>query len=1076
MLIKPFITTSNKTYTYKSPDAVWSIETSTTFDPVTADAKASYFSSAVNAQGVMNNTKGEGQAYIQFGKNHNGKIVRPIIYVDGIDFNSGTDIIHDSALGGTETSKSNIIRYGGTGWDVFVLGVEPSITAPGETEAFQKYPEHFEKMYNEGYDVIFLDFKEGATYMQKNAEVLIELINQINGVSTQNHPERKKVTSNGILYENVVVGASMGGQVAKYALAKMEYAEHTANGPSHCSKMYVSFDSQHKGAIIPIGIQGAAWFANQTCTNTSLWSSLNQPAARQLLIEHLSNAVAKEEVSIRFIPTSDFPGAVSTNELGVVTLEADKGKLRDKFLQDLQTFSPNGMGYPTTTNNIAIANGNSTGKIPMTFGKFAPLINTHLIVPTVFAGSFRPLHFRVNASDGISSGSSFCETDFGCSGQNLRVLNVTSAYFGGMIPNGSLCLGKLPNKYQVGFVLKHPDFTTVKPSYDNAPGSYRRDLNTLHEILVDSAKEQGGNAVDLTNNWTQQTCFSPTLSCLDVIGKSATNETDLNMNIDAAYKSGTAKTPFDSYYAPHAEKTLQHVEIDDEIMNYVNQQLALYNEEPLIIAAKSLTKIYNFGLFKKRIPTMNIGKDGELFVNRNAKTAFLNETEAANNKYTCYITGCGGAIVSVNPDGKFVLGNDATAKDMSGIVYVNPKSILRLNGGNMTLLRASVLIVDAYGKAELNNGKVDLRGTSTVQVANKGVLSIKGTTSINMYDNSQIIVEQGGRLIIENDIVFNMLSQSARIVIKNGGTLEVNGAIKVNGDGFIEFEQGNIVDVKVPALKLTGSGKNKRFIQIDNNATLKTENVSLYINLGAITYAKNASIVVKNAPYVHINYVTANGGNDNGVAFNLLQCNGNIDVNNSDFNDLDRGFLIQNKQTGTFGSDYNTFSYCTLGISSVGGGGNYILSQNTTFLHNGIGCELRNQSGIIELWSTIFRYNNFGLYLSQNSQTVRVVSCTFGENHRVGILTEGIPSLVVSSGTLYKHNNDAFAQAENFTVEIPPYNPPTASCFGEEPCFAIYNADNSNIILTDGSLFKDNNYGVYKAEPSVNMILLLSAL
>jgi tetrahydromethanopterin S-methyltransferase subunit B len=316
--------------TYKSPDAIWNIETPVAYNPVDAGAKASHFSNNLITNGVMLSTKGVGRAYIRFGKNHDNKIIRPIIYVDGIDFSTSSDIVHDALLGGTETSESNIVRYGSTGWDVFAMGTEPSESIPDETEAFRKYPEHFDKMYEEGYDIIFLDFKEGATYMQKNAEVLIELLNQINGTSTVSgqYPNRKKVAaSDGTLYENIVVGASMGGQVSKYALAKMEYNERTNNGPSHCTKLYVSFDSQHKGAVVPLGIQGAAWYASSSCSNTSLWSKLNQPASRQLLVEHLSNLVGTNEITVKYSIISD-AGTLNPNDFPNISLPADNGILR----------------------------------------------------------------------------------------------------------------------------------------------------------------------------------------------------------------------------------------------------------------------------------------------------------------------------------------------------------------------------------------------------------------------------------------------------------------------------------------------------------------------------------------------------------------------------------------------------------------------------------------------------------------------------------------------------------------------------------------------------------------------------
>ncbi|NJN77073.1 MAG: putative lipase [Saprospiraceae bacterium] len=60
-----------------------------------------------------------------------------------------------------------------------------------------------------GYDVIILNFDDATNYIQSNAFLLIELINQINNSKISNE-------------ELTIIGHGMGGVVARYALAYME--------------------------------------------------------------------------------------------------------------------------------------------------------------------------------------------------------------------------------------------------------------------------------------------------------------------------------------------------------------------------------------------------------------------------------------------------------------------------------------------------------------------------------------------------------------------------------------------------------------------------------------------------------------------------------------------------------------------------------------------------------------------------------------------------------------------------------------------------------------------------------------
>jgi hypothetical protein len=87
------------------------------------------------------------------------------------------------------------------------------------------------------YDVVYLDYTNGLDDIKRNAKLFQEVIEYVNANKVGGQP-------------NVVLGISMGGLVARYALRKME-----TENKEHDTWKYISMDSPHKGANIPIGAQ-----------------------------------------------------------------------------------------------------------------------------------------------------------------------------------------------------------------------------------------------------------------------------------------------------------------------------------------------------------------------------------------------------------------------------------------------------------------------------------------------------------------------------------------------------------------------------------------------------------------------------------------------------------------------------------------------------------------------------------------------------------------------------------------------------------------------------------------------------
>ena len=121
-----------------------------------------------------------------------------------------------------------------------------------------------EELQKNGYDVIIVNHHKyisngkeidgGSDYIQRNAYVLISLIRHIKSIQQGT----TKMT---------IIGPSMGGLISRYALAYMEkkLAETGDNTKwNHNTRLWVSFDSPHQGANIPIGVQkGIQYFAEE---------------------------------------------------------------------------------------------------------------------------------------------------------------------------------------------------------------------------------------------------------------------------------------------------------------------------------------------------------------------------------------------------------------------------------------------------------------------------------------------------------------------------------------------------------------------------------------------------------------------------------------------------------------------------------------------------------------------------------------------------------------------------------------------------------------------------------------------
>jgi hypothetical protein len=201
----------------------------------------------------------------------------------------------------------------------------------------------------EDYDIVILnspvytnsggfEIDGGSDYIERNAMLLVDLIDIIN-----THPD--KVGNE----ENVIIGPSMGGLISRYALNYME-----SESIDHNTRLWLSFDSPHHGANVPIGFQHLfnylgygldTWVGDFSLESLRpvVDGMLKSSAARQMLTDQFEPHLANGEIA-EFNPNLTLPIAHS---------------FKDIFYNSLNSLTTS--GFPEDLRKISVINGSGEG-------------------------------------------------------------------------------------------------------------------------------------------------------------------------------------------------------------------------------------------------------------------------------------------------------------------------------------------------------------------------------------------------------------------------------------------------------------------------------------------------------------------------------------------------------------------------------------------------------------------------------------------------------------------------------------------------------------------------------------------
>ncbi|PQV51600.1 putative secreted protein (Por secretion system target) [Jejuia pallidilutea] len=398
-----------------------------------------------------------------------------------------------------------------------------------------------EAIEDEDYDLVFIDFVNGTDFIQRNALVVEAVIDTVNA----------RKTAAGSTEQNVVLGMSMGGLIARYALRDMEIKSET-----HDTKLYISHDAPHQGANVPLAYQAMVrHLVGEQISIPVFFSIFN------INVADISDHIPELEEGLALLQT---PAA---QQMLVYQLEGTGDGVSVDNSTLFHTFSTglSNMGYPTQGNirNIAIANGSECGT-PLGFDAYGTLVdvNETIDLPKVVSHMVLPLLNITNPLKYLSSVFSF-DTDIKAQ-FNLRALPNQQSQ---QIYKGKIFI----RKEVLGFIIIHEDLIdeeTVNSSssmlpLDNAGGG-------VYNIDTFVTLPPEVNAFVLEREFN----FIPTFSSLDIgSGTQTINAGDLAKAYSPLSPPPALKnTPFHNFFTNDITSE-QHIQFTLNNGNWLMDEL-----------------------------------------------------------------------------------------------------------------------------------------------------------------------------------------------------------------------------------------------------------------------------------------------------------------------------------------------------------------------------------------------------------------------------------------------------------------------------------------------------------------------
>ncbi len=719
-----------------------------------------------------------------------GVFDKPFVFVEGIDF--GND--HSTTRNGT------------FGWNAFSSG-----SAAGQYAMLQLMPYWIDTLQQHGYDLVLIDFYDGARDIKENAALVEKVINLCNAYKSTNE-------------SLVVAGASMGGLISRYALRNMEI-----QNKSHCTRLYISLDAPHLGAYIPLSLQAAIYFMapHSSEAQNFVYDKLQRPAAQQLLFYQWG------------APNSLQP----TNFLS--------------FQSELHQ-----MGLPRNCRNIAIANGNKNG-VGLLSNNSEPLLTESCNATNVVSGDeFRLKLFPLPGSNEYieNTGTHRVIAD-------LKLSEVDTDFFGVSITQYSskpmISLSAKPYDYSCGgyssSIKEFVDAINETASFNNACGTINSDQFELYHNFVPTT-----SALQCSNNNPFTAINADEVPFDNWYAPSGNNQPHSGINY------GNLAFIAEEVFAdelPNGHSVFRMNLENGSNFNFGKSGLQVLpsaiienNSSVSIGALGESNSSLNSIVFPGDDINIETGIDcgiGSIDIQDGGSLRIGDATGTVNAKLlvqeTTTINLQNNGLLIVQPNGQLILESNSTLNMLGGTLQIEGKLVL-LPGAKIVFSSGDFIINHSNASLEFRGGQLELNEHSALTVqAHLGAFDI-----YSYWNETDIIFKSGS----EMEIIGNQ-SENTILRIHEGAMLNEAG-----NANYIRFENGKI-EIHESATLLSYQRTLFKNIEIigSENARCQVDYNSLsFLN----SYSNNCRInsnygklSAKNSEFVNNNPISVRYGNYN---------------------------------------------------------------------------------------------------------------------------------------------------------------------------------------------------------------------
>jgi hypothetical protein len=695
--------------TMKETGIKFQVETKSLINPDTSPWQVN---SSFEIDTLVGNNLVKGNAYTLMSTD--GVFDKPFVFVEGIDF--GNDHLPT--------------RNGTFGWDAFSSGA-----STGQYAMLELMPYWIDTLQQHGYDLVLVDFYDGARDIRENAALVEKVITLCNSHKNSEH-------------SIVVAGASMGGLISRYALRNMELQ----NKP-HCTRLYISLDAPHLGAYIPMSLQSALYFMApySSAAHSFVYDKLERPAAQQLLFYQWG----------------------ASNQLQPANFLSFQSEL-------------NAMGLPQNCRNIAIANGNKNG-IGLSSNISEPLLTESCNASNLIGGDeFRLKFFPLPGSNDYVENTSTHRVI-----ADLKLTEVDTDFLSLSISQYSsrpkISVNALPFDYSCGgyssSIKDFVDAINETASFNSACGTINNDQFELYHNFVPTTSALHCNVnepftaindVEIPfDNWYAPSGNNQPHSGInyanlaflaqEVFADELPNgHSVFRVNVENGASFNFGKTGLQVLPSTIIENnSVVSIGALGESNSSLNSIVFPGDEvsiETGIDCGSGSVDIQENGI-------LQIG-DASGLVNA---TLRLQETTTVNLKTN--------GTLLVYPHGQLILERNSTLNMLGGSLQVEGKITL-LPGSKIAYASGEFILNNTNASLEFRGGKLQLLSQASLNLqANGGAIEV-----YSMWNEIDFVFEPGSRIVVEG-----MNSENTLLRIHEGAMLNESGTAN-----YIKFKNGKI--------------------------------------------------------------------------------------------------------------------------------------------------------------------------------------------------------------------------------------------------------------------------------------------